>query len=232
MALLNVILPPDWARTLTDFRGDWRAWANVHLAIWVAFIFGILIVLFNRLALTQERAFAAQPLLNRDANAVYDRQDRQRLYAEASKLPEMAIVRQMVQRTLAQFQGSKSWSQANEVLQATTGEIQHRVELNYTTVRYLTWLIPTLGFIGTVLGIASALAIVGDLQTDELQRAEFLPEVIGALGLAFSTTLLALVLSGILVFAASVIQAAEERFITHVFADCVDNLLNKLHEDD
>lgn len=234
IALLNFTAPRWFTETATGFNGrldDWTNWINVHLAIWASFFLGLISVYLNWRGLGQQRAMADQPLLNREQNVVYEREDRREIFAKASQLPETSIVRQMVQRALAQYQGSKSWSQANEVLQSTTEEMQQRVELGYTTVRYLSWLIPTLGFIGTVLGIANALEAVGQLTPEDFEQAAFLPEVVTELGIAFSTTLVALILSGILIFFASFMQAEEEKFITDVFGDCVDNLLNKLHEE-
>lgn len=234
-AALNFGAPGWLSEAGTGYNGrpdDWTNWFNVHLAIWASFFLGLISVYLNWRGLVQQRAIAAEPILNRAQNIVYEREDRREIFAKASALPEFSIVRQMVQRALAQYQGSKSWSQANEVLQATTEEMQHRVELSYTTVRYLSWLIPTLGFIGTVLGIANALETVGELTPDDFAEAAFLPAVVAELGIAFSTTLVALILSGVLIFFASFIQAEEEKFITDVFSDCVDNLLNKLHEED
>ena len=233
-AAINFLGPMWLAETTTGFNGqpeDWTNWFNVHLAIWASFFLGIISVFLNWRSLRNQKIMAAQPLLNREQNVVYEREDRREIFAKASKLSESSIVRQMVQRALAQYQGSKSWSQANEVLLATTEEMQQRVEHGYTTVRYLSWLIPTLGFIGTILGIANALGVVGELTPEDFEQAAFLPQVVAELGIAFSTTLIALVLSGILIFFASFMQAEEEKFITDVFSDCVDNLLNKLHEE-
>ena len=234
-AILNLGTPKWLAERATGFNGktsDWTNWANVHLAIWASFFLGAISVYLNWAGLKQQKQIAGQPLLNRDLNVVYEREDRREIFTKASELPESSILRQMVLRALAQYQGSKSWSQANEVLQSTTEEMQHKVDLGYTAVRYLTWLIPTLGFIGTVLGIANALEAVGQLTPDDFAGAAFLPDVVGELGIAFSTTLVALILSGILIFFASFMQAEEEKFITDIFSDCVDNLLNKLHEED
>lgn len=226
---------PSWfAETATGFNGkpeDWTNWVNVHLAIWASFFLGLISVFLNWRELSRQKNTAAQPILSREENVVYEREDRREIFSNASKLPENSIVRQMVQRALAQYQGSKSWSQANEILKSTTEEIQSRVDLGYTTVRYLSWLIPTLGFIGTVLGIANALEAVGQLTPEDFEQAAFLPQVVAELGIAFSTTLVALFLSAILIFFASYMQAEEEKFITDIFGDCVDNLLNKLHEE-
>ena len=41
---------------------------------------------------------------------------------------------------------------------------EHEVELRYNTLRYIVWLIPTLGFIGTAVGIALALSDAGSVE--------------------------------------------------------------------
>ena len=204
---------------------------NVHFTIWFCFYFGLSSVGASMLQLRGQKAYFAVDLLNREEHGIYDKEDRDQIYQRTSKLPAQSIVRQMILRALAQYQVSRSWSHANEVLQATALEQQGRVELSYTLVRYLTWLVPTLGFVGTVLGIANALEFAGGLVPEDFQDGGFLATLVQELGLAFSTTFMALILSGILIFVASLTQSAEERFITDVFADCVDNLLNKLHED-
>lgn len=232
---LNFLAPTWISAAATGFNGrigDLSNYFNVHLTIWIAFFMGMFSVGQNLLSLQTQQAYASGEILNRAPNIIYDREDRRAIYMRASNLPEGAIIRQMVLRALAQFQGSKSWTQANEVLQATTIEIQQRIELNYTVVRYLTWLIPTLGFIGTVVGISSALGQVGLLTPEDFADASFLPEVVGLLGTAFSTTMMALILSGILILFTSVVQASEETFVTNLFSDCVEHLLNKLHEDE
>ena len=67
-------------------------------------------------------------------------------------------------------------------------------------VRYVVWAIPTLGFIGTVLGISLALAFAGAV---DLQDPNLLAELTKRLAVAFDTTLLALVMSAVLVLAST-----------------------------
>lgn len=231
---INFALPYKLANTLTGYDGNpanFVNWINIHVWIWIAFFMGMVSVWQVAQGLRAQKLWASEDILDRDPLAIYDRNDRIAIYSKVGELPPEAIVRQMIQRPLAQYQGSKSWSQANEVLQSTTLEVQNRTELSYTLSRYLSWLIPTLGFIGTVLGISEALGQIGVLTPADFAEATFLPAVISSLGIAFSTTLIALVLSGILILYISIIQAEEEAFITDIFGDCVENLLNKLHED-
>ncbi len=94
-------------------------------------------------------------------------------------------------------------------------------------LRYIMWLLPTLGFIGTVQGISNALAFAG---AAELNDPSLLSNVTVRLALAFNTTLLALVMAGILVFAMHIIQGREERALNMAGQYCLDNLINRLYE--
>ncbi|MEM9702075.1 MAG: MotA/TolQ/ExbB proton channel family protein [Planctomycetota bacterium] len=79
-----------------------------------------------------------------------------------------------------------------------------RLHDSYGLVRTITWAVPILGFLGTVVGIT--LAIAG-IDPDGL--GESLGEVTGGLAVAFDTTALALALSLALVFGTHAVQGAE-----------------------
>lgn len=144
-------------------------------------------------------------------------------YAEDAFLPRL------VNRTILQFQSSRSVGQANALLNSTLELCQHEVELRYNMLRYLVWLIPTLGFIGTVLGIALALHAAGTVNfNDTAKMQSMMPALTSNLGVAFYTTLLALVQSAMLVMALHFVQAREERALNRAGQYCLDNLINRL----
>jgi biopolymer transport protein ExbB/TolQ len=101
------------------------------------------------------------------------------------------------------------------------------LETSYAGVRYLTWLIPTLGFVGTVMGIGIGISgfasIIQNAQGfQEIQKS--LPIVTQALGTAFDTTLLALGLSAIAVFAMSDLLKRQERLLEEIDNLCFDEI--------
>ena len=102
----------------------------------------------------------------------------------------------------------------------------HEIDLRYSMLRYLTWLIPSLGFIGTVMGIMFALQYAGVPANAESE--DFLYQVTSRLGVAFTTTLLALVMSAVLVLMQSLVQAKEERALNEAGQYCLDNLILRL----
>jgi len=86
-------------------------------------------------------------------------------------------------------------------------------ESSYFLVKFLIWAVPILGFVGTVVGIASAIGNFDSI----VQGSENLAAIKGqmggitaSLGIAFETTLIALVMSAIMMLAFAVVQKREE----------------------
>lgn len=136
----------------------------------------------------------------------------------------------LVHRIVLQYQATGSVAEAQSVLDSSIEYFQHEVALRYTMLRYLIWLLPTLGFIGTLVGISIALANAGRLPN--LEDPEALQAWINALttnlGVAFYTTLVALTLSAVLVFLTNLATSREERALNDTGQYCLDNLINRL----
>jgi biopolymer transport protein ExbB/TolQ len=105
--------------------------------------------------------------------------------------------------------------------QSTTGLEEHlkylaelaaeRLNGSYALVRNITWAVPIIGFLGTVIGITIAIANVTPEQLDSS-----LAEVTGGLAIAFDTTALALTLSLVLVFASFLVERSEQAILSQV----------------
>jgi biopolymer transport protein ExbB/TolQ len=97
-----------------------------------------------------------------------------------------------------------------------------RLESELSTIRYIAWAIPSVGFIGTVRGIGSALsqanrAVEGDITG-----------VTQSLGVAFNSTFIALVISIVLMFFIHQIQLNQERLVLDTETYCDDQLISRL----
>lgn len=149
------------------------------------------------------------------------------------KRSQYFFLQRLVKRTILQFQGSQSTDQANSLMNSSMELMQHEIELKFNMLRYLVWLVPTLGFIGTVIGIALALSSAADMPdvTEGDKIREWLGLLTTDLGLAFNTTLVALVMSSILVFLLHIAQAREEMALNGAGQYCMDNLINRLYEE-
>lgn len=133
------------------------------------------------------------------------------------------ILLNLVNRCILQFQTTTTVGEAHNLLNSLLEIHSHRLELRYTFVRYLAWLIPTLGFIGTITGIA------GSLEGFGVDGAEPNFDAIkGSLYTAFDTTLLALILSALLIFFIHLCSSKEERILNSSAEYCLVNLINRL----
>lgn len=141
---------------------------------------------------------------------------------------EEFFVQRLVTRCVLQFQSSKSTDRANALLNSSLDLMQHEVDGRYSLLRYLVWVIPTIGFVGTVVGIAAALNAAG--ASDDFQDPRLLGELTRNLGVAFYTTMLALIQSAVLGLAQSITQAREEGALNRAGQYCLDNLINRLYE--
>ena len=106
-------------------------------------------------------------------------------------------------------------------------------ESSYSVPRILVWAIPLLGFIGTVVGISKAVSgFSGFLQDagDVDQIKEGIGTVTGGLAVAFDTTLLALLLSILVMIPLVLIERYESRLLLGIDIFINDKLLPRLRE--
>ena len=91
-----------------------------------------------------------------------------------------------------------------------------RHEESWLIPRYLSWAVPVLGFIGTVLGISLAAEGIRRIIASDAGLASLSSDLDGAiapLGIAFDTTLIALSLSVALTLVLALVQRGEERLL-------------------
>lgn len=97
-----------------------------------------------------------------------------------------------------------------------------RLESELSMIRYIAWAIPSIGFIGTVRGIGEALgqaykAVEGDITG-----------VTQSLGVAFNSTLIALLISIFLMFVIHQLQLTQERLVLDTENYCNQYLIQYL----
>ncbi len=145
---------------------------------------------------------------------------------------KIRILPKLLLRSIWQFKSTGSIEQATDILKATLDLCQHEIDLRYTFLRYLVWVIPTIGFIGTVWGISQALlqlAPVFNQAADVENITAVFPVVLGSLGTAFNTTLIALVQSVVLVLLMNSMLAREEKVLNDSGQYAIDHLINKIY---
>lgn len=138
---------------------------------------------------------------------------------------EKGFLPSLINLSILQFQSSRSVDQTAAVMNSSLELIAHRVDLKYGIVRFIAWLVPTLGFIGTVYGLGASLASAGD-KTHALD----LHQVAATLGVGFDCTMVALAQSAILVFLLQLVQEREETAVNLAGDYTLRNMINRLYE--
>ena len=106
---------------------------------------------------------------------------------------------------LDRFRATRSIQDASSTAREVCAAESDRLDSELAMIRYIAWAIPSIGFIGTVRGIGDALtqahrAVQGDISG-----------VTEALGVAFNSTFIALLLSLLLMFVLHQLQLRQER---------------------
>lgn len=100
-----------------------------------------------------------------------------------------------------------------------------KLESELSMIRYISWAIPSIGFIGTVRGIGEALA-----QANRAVQGD-IAGVTASLGVAFNSTFIALLISIFLMFLVHQLQLLQERLVFDVENYCDDKLIRHMKSD-
>ena len=172
-----------------------------------------------------ELSYLDMHLLPEDEETVLEASNLGPIRKRVAKLfdKDHGILPSLIDLSILQFQSGRSIDQTVAVTTSNLELVQHRVDLSYSLIRYIAWVIPTMGFIGTVVGIGSALASVpsgGEIKMDVLAHQ---------LSVGFDCTEVALVESALLVFILHMVQEKEELALNHVGTYTLRNLINRLY---
>ncbi len=178
---------------------------------------------------TRERKFLGLKYLPEDDQTVLLAQDlgpiRKRVAGEFDY--EHGFLPSLINIAVLQFQSSSSVEQAAGVMNQQLELMTHRVDLRYGLVRFIAWVVPTLGFIGTVYSLGASLAAAGDPG-----KVMDLKATAQTLGIGFDCTMIALIESAILVFILHLVQEQEESVLNAAGDYTLRNLINRLYAEE
>ena len=123
---------------------------------------------------------------------------------------------------LHRFRSTRNIQDVSSSVRAICESESERLDSELSMIRYITWAIPSIGFLGTVRGIGQALsqahkAVQGDIAA-----------VTQALGVAFNSTFVALLISIIVMFLMHQLQLAQERQVLDAEDYCDNRLISHL----
>ena len=125
-------------------------------------------------------------------------------------------------QSLTRFETTHNVQDAASAISTLCQNEGERLDSELAQIRYIAWAIPSIGFIGTVRGIGNAMALAHRAVQGDITG------VTENLGTAFNSTLIALLLSLVLMFIVHQLQAAQERLVLDTESYVNDRLIRHL----
>ena len=224
------IAPPTLGARIAVVVKDYEQEACFVALFWALAIMWmkLLKLRFARQLLSQRGRNGEESFLEtRDADLVLPQaRDRARFAEARAQAQDYAgtVLYRAIDACLDRFFTTHSVSDATTAMKAACEMESDRQDAELALVRYLTWAIPSIGFIGTVRGIGAALA-----QAEEATRGNIGP-VTESLGVAFNSTFVALLISLFIMLLLHKLQEAQESLVLDAQEHCQNHLLRYLRE--
>ena len=182
---------------------DFEQEACFVLALWAISLMG-----YKALQTTQERRILQLDLvpLNQGTSILpEDTREYSRPIQALSEDQQGFLLPRALLTALHRFRSTRNIQDVSNAVRAICESESERLDSELSMIRYIAWAIPSIGFLGTVRGIGQALgqahkAVQGDIAG-----------VTQALGVAFNSTFVALLISIIVMFLMHQLQLAQER---------------------
>lgn len=135
------------------------------------------------------------------------------------------LLTDIIKKASTKFRANRSISDVMGIVSAQIKINASKAESSQSIIRYLAWAMPSIGFIGTIMGIAQALGVADQVSGDP----EALGLVTSYMYVAFDTTLIALFLSIIMMWYFHNLQEREEDLHSDMEEYVMENLVNRIH---
>lgn len=195
-------------------------------ACFILMFWALAIMVFKAVTTIRHRKLIERDLIPLAEGVRILPEDTRELSREIQALPPYqrnALLPRALLAGLQRFSSTRNVQDVADAIHAYCSAENERLESELSMIRYIAWAIPSIGFIGTVRGIGDALgqahlAIEGEIFG-----------VTRSLGVAFNSTLIALLISIVLMFMLHQLQLLQERYVLETEAYCEDKLTRHLH---
>ena len=194
---------------------------EIIFAIW-----GVIILAHKLHVVRRERALFREDLVRLQPGEriipgeALERHKELRTLVDADVRARERLLPECLLAALHRFHATHSVQDAANAVKERAELAADQLDSALSLVRYIAWAIPAIGFIGTVRGIGLALAFAEDALKGDITP------VIDALGLAFNSTLVALILSMGLMYIMHVVQSRQEAFVIDLQTFCRGKLID------
>lgn len=192
----------------------------------ILMFWAVMIIVYKAVATIRNRRMLNLELLPLSEGMRVLPEDSRILSRHIETLPDskrQTLLSRALLAALHRFSSTRNIQDVSNATHAYCEAEADRLESELSMIRYIAWAIPSVGFIGTVRGIGEALgqaykAVEGDIFG-----------VTQSLGVAFNSTLIALLISIVLMFMVHQLQLLQERYVLDTEAYCEENLTRHLH---
>jgi biopolymer transport protein ExbB/TolQ len=129
---------------------------------------------------------------------------------------------QTLRAALWRYAGTRNVQNISDAIESSVEALAVRQDAENSMIRYLIWAIPSIGFIGTVRGIGEALSLADKALAGDIAG------MTNSLGVAFNSTLVALLISIFLMFIFHQLQRLQDGQIVDIQAYCDQYLLARI----
>ncbi len=194
-----------------------RGWTPYAMVVLFVMAMMILFIKWRKLAF-QKKAFMIEliPVGNNFALTSDTALDVIKALNESVDDPKRFVLFNRIERALLNLKNVGNVSDVSEMLRAQAENDESHMDSSYGILSGIIWVIPILGFIGTVVGLSGAIGGFGSvLSTDANVSSlrESLAPVTSNLGIAFDTTFVALILAMVVQMIMTVLRKQEELFL-------------------
>jgi biopolymer transport protein ExbB/TolQ len=146
----------------------------------------------------------------------------EKLDTELSTDKSSAPLIQTLRSALWRYAGTRNVQNLSDAIESSIEALAVRQDAENSMIRYLIWAIPSIGFIGTVRGIGEALSLADKALAGDIAG------MTNSLGVAFNSTLVALLISILLMFLFHQLQRLQDGQLVDIQAYCDRYLLARI----
>jgi len=190
------------------------------LMLWVMAIMGL-----KAQNVGAQRRLFTQPLMSVEDGRRVLPEDVRKLSRPLEALPDPErgfLLPRALRGALQRYGSTGSVADVSNVVRDACDTEADRLDSELSMVRYITWAIPSIGFIGTVRGIGTALGNAHEAVQGNIAA------VTASLGVAFNSTFIALLISIVIMFLMHQITLMQERMVADTQDYCDFNLIRHL----
>lgn len=227
MVILVSMTPPESPSRILVMLGGTMPEGIIQGVSYFLFIFGILELAATNSAINNEEDAFAAHLLPEQENWVLSPDDVNQLKLNMQQLEKSQkfLLSDLIKKACTKYRLSKSSSEVLGLVDSQVRIYNSNMESEQAFIKYTAWAIPSVGFIGTVLGIAASLGYANEANTPE-----GINKVTSMLAVAFDTTLVALVLSIFLMFGIHYVQKRQDNLFSKMNSYMIENLINRFYK--